>query len=258
MRVGRAVVGGQHGRRSHLGGVRVVMGILLRAGTRLRMSRVWRVDIAVAGGHDNVGELICDGDDPLSLGLVAREEFQQVLELARALLLEEALGAAGFAWVPTELGSSAVDGCVLFVDHVLPGGVNQRLVKKAIDDAGVHPVILAEARLEMAGDVLDMALAGRVEGGAEATGPVFAFSEKLDHLFGVGASLASMALLVVLIKGIGAPEAAVAAGFGAGVLSPALVKLVFVSLPVVLALKAGFTGCTPVDVLFVAGGGRDL
>lgn len=93
-----------------------------------------------------------------------------------------------------------------------------------------------------------MALAGRVEGGAEAARPVLALSEELDHLFGVRASLASVALLVMLVERVGSPEAAVTSRFGTRILAPALVKLILVALPVVLALEAGLTRGAPINV----------
>lgn len=128
-------------------------------------------------------------------------------------------------------------------------------MQQAVDDARVHPVSLAQARLEMPGHMLNVTLAGRMQGRAEAAGPVLALAEESNHLFGVGTGLAAVALLVMLVERVGAPETAVAAGLGAGILSPALVELVFVTLPVVLALETRLTRGAPVDVCLVGRGG---
>jgi hypothetical protein len=100
----------------------------------------------------------------------------------------------------------------------------------------------------MTGNVFDMTLASWVESRAEATSPVLAFSEKLDYFLGMGASFTTMALLVMLIERVGSPKAAVASRLGARVLAPALMKLILVSLPVVLALEACLTRCAPINV----------
>jgi hypothetical protein len=112
----------------------------------------------------------------------------------------------------------------------------------------VHPVTLGHTRLKVTGNVFDMTLASWVESRAEATSPVLAFSEKLDYFLGMGASFTTMALLVMLIERVGSPKAAVASRLGTRVLAPALVKLVLMALPVVLALEACFTGGAPIDV----------
>ena len=158
--------------------------------------------------------------------------------MTRILLLQESLCTSCLAGVPAELGSPAgVLG--LLADHQgIPGFVDERLMEQTVDDPRMHPVALGEAGLEVSGHVLDVALAGRVERRAEAAGPVLAFAEKLDHLVGMGAGLAAVALLVVLVERVGAPETAVAARLGARVLPPSLVELVLVALPVVLALEA--------------------
>lgn len=92
----------------------------------------------------------------------------------------------------------------------------------------------------MPGNVLDMTLACWVQSGTESTGPVLAFAQELDHLLGVGTSGAAVALLMMLVERVGTPEATVAARFRTWVLSPSLMELVFVSLPIVLALEARF------------------
>lgn len=99
----------------------------------------------------------------MSLALVTGKEFQKILELARALILEESLGAARLAWVPTELRSAAVVLRLFANDEGIPGFMNEGLVKKAIDDARVHPVTLGHARFEMTSNMLNMTLAGWVE-----------------------------------------------------------------------------------------------
>lgn len=129
-------------------------------------------------------------------------------------------------------------------------------MQQAVDDARVHPVSLAQARLEMPGHMLDVTLTGRMKGRAETTGPVLALAQEPDDLFGVRTRLAAVALLVMLVERVGAPEAAVAAGLGAGILPPTLVELVFVTLPVVLALETRLTRGAPVDVCLVGRGGR--
>lgn len=150
--------------------------------------------------------------------------------------------------MPAELGSSAIILRLLADDKCVPSLVDQGLVQETIDHPRVHPVTLGHTRLEVAGDVLNMALASRVKSRAEAAGPVLALSKELDHLFGVGTRLAAVALLVVLVERVGTPEASVATRLGAGVLAPALVELVLVALPVVLALEARLTRGTPVNV----------
>lgn len=69
----------------------------------------------------------------------------------------------------------------------------------------------------------------------------------------MGARLAAVALLVVLVERIGTPEATVAARLGARVLAPALVKLILVALPVVLALEARLARGAPVNVSLAGG-----
>lgn len=90
----------------------------------------------------------------------------------------------------------------------------------------------------MTRDVFNMAFACGVEGRAKAASPILPLSKKLDDFFRVRAGLASVALFVVLVKGVGAPKAAVATRFRAWVFPPTLVKLIFVTFPVVLALEA--------------------
>lgn len=119
----------------------------------------------------------------------------------------------------------------------------------------MHPVALGHARFKMACDVLDVTLTSRVQRRAEATSPVLTLAQKLDHLLGMWARLATVALLVVLVERVRTPEAAVAARFRAWVFSPTLVELVFVALPIVFPLKAGLARCAPVNVLLGGGGG---
>lgn len=124
-------------------------------------------------------------------------------------------------------------------------------MQQTVDDARVHPVGLAQTRLEMPGHMLNVTLACRMQGRAEATGPVLTLAEESNHLFSVGTCLAAVALFVVLVERVGAPEAAVAARLGAGIFPPTLVELVFVTLPVVLALETCFTRGAPVDVCLI-------
>ena len=112
----------------------------------------------------------------------------------------------------------------------------------------MHPVTLGHTRLKVTGNVFDMTLASWVESRAEAASPVLAFSEELDYFLGVGASFATMALLVMLVERVRSPKAAVTSWLRARVLAPALVKLILVSLPVVLALEACLTRCAPINV----------
>lgn len=141
--------------------------------------------------------------------------------------------------MPTELRTTSAKFSLLGRHESIPGPVDERLMQEAVDDPRVHPLSLAQARLEMPGHVLDVSLARRVKGRAETTGPVLALAEELDHLFCVGTRLAAVALLVVLVERVGAPETAVAAWLRAGILSPTLVELVLVTLPIIFSLEAG-------------------
>lgn len=153
--------------------------------------------------------------------------------------------------MPTELRTASTKLSLLTRHHGVPGIVDERLVQQTVDDARVHPVSLAQARLEMPGDMLNVTLSCRMQGRAEATGPVLALAQESDDLFSVRTRLAAVALLVMLVERVGAPEAAVAARLGAGIFPPALVELVFVTLPVVLALETCLTRGAPVDVCLV-------
>lgn len=186
---------------------------------------------------DDVGQFICNTNNPLGFRLISREEFEEILELAGVLLLQETLGPTSLAGVPTELGPSTKAG-LLAGDEILPSGMDERLVEQAIDYSRVHPVVLSEAGLKMASNVLDVAFTGRMQGRAETTSPKLALAQKLDHLFGVRTCRATVTLLVMLIERVGAPKAAIAARLRAGVFPPALVKLVLMSLPIILALEA--------------------
>lgn len=59
-----------------------------------------RGDLSVI--HDDICEIVRDAHNPLSVAFISREELEQILELARVLLLQESLCAARPAWVPTE------------------------------------------------------------------------------------------------------------------------------------------------------------
>lgn len=175
------------------------------------------------------------------------------MELARVLLLQETLGATSLAGVPTELGSST-KARLLAGDEILPSGVDERLVEQAVDYSRVHPVVLGEAGFKMTSNVLDVTFAGWMQGRAETTSPKLALAQELDHLFGVGTCRATMALLVMLVERVGAPKAAIAARFRARVFPPALVKLVLMSLPIILALEARVARCAPVYILLIRHG----
>lgn len=97
--------------------------------------------------------------------------------------------------------------------------------------------------------MFDVAFTSRVEGGAKAASPVLAFAEEFDNLFGVGASLAAVALFMMLVEGIGAPETPIASRFRAGVLSPTLMKFILVALPVIFSFETGLARGAPVYVL---------
>lgn len=192
-------------------------------------------------GENNVSQIVCHADNPLGLALIAREELKKILKLAGALVLEEALRTASLAGVPAELRSTTVVLWLLADNQRVPSLVDERLMQQTVNDTRMHPITLRHARFEMASDVLDVTLTRRVKSRAETTSPVLALTKKLDHLFSVGASLAAVALLVVLVERVGTPEAAVATRLGARILAPTLVKLILVALPVILALKARLT-----------------
>jgi hypothetical protein len=65
----------------------------------------------------------------LSFTFISGEELEQVLKLAGVLVLEETLGTASLAWVPTELGSSAIVLGLLAHNQSIPSLVDQRLVE---------------------------------------------------------------------------------------------------------------------------------
>lgn len=188
-------------------------------------------------GH--IRQIKGNADDPLGLALVAGEELEQILELAGILLLQEALSTSRLARVPTELGTASAKFSLFSRHKSIPSPVDEWLMQETVDDPRVHPLGLAQARLEVPGHMFNVSLARRVKGRAEATSPVLALAEELDHLFCVGTRLAAVALLVVLVERVGAPETAVAAWLGAGILSPTLVELILVTLPVILSLEAG-------------------
>lgn len=242
-------------RQRRIGGV----GILLREMRRRRHAARggFRVLRRRDGrrGQDDVSQVVGRAGDPLGLPFVARKELEHILELAGVLLFQESLGAPRLARVPGKLRPAAVVLALLAVDEGVPCLTYEGLMEEAVDDPRVHPVPLGHAGLEVASDVLDVALAGRVQGGAEPTGPILAFSQELDHLFGMGARFATVALLVMLVERIGPPEAAVATGFRTRILPPALVKLVFVALPVIFPLEAGLARRAPVNVLPARAGG---
>jgi hypothetical protein len=80
-----------------------------------------------------------------------------------------------------------------------------------------------------------------MQGRAKATRPVLALEQKLDYFLSMRASLAAVALFVMLVERVGSPEASVTTRFRTRVLPPAFVKLVFVPLPVILPFETGLT-----------------
>lgn len=102
----------------------------------------------------------------------------------------------------------------------------------------MHPIAFRQARLEMACNVLNVALAGRVQSRTETTGPVLALTQEFDHLLGMGTRRATMTLLVMLVEGVRSPETSIAARLGARIFPPSLMELVFVAFPIILALEA--------------------
>lgn len=156
-------------------------------------------------------------------------------------LLEEALGAAGLARVPTELRSASHVIGLLAVNQSIPCFVDQWLMEKAIDYTGVHPVTLGQSRFEVAGNVLNMTFSRGVESRAKAASPVFALSEKLDNFLRVRACSTAVALLVMLVERVRTPEAPIAARLWTRILPPAFMEFILVALPIVLALEARLT-----------------
>lgn len=190
----------------------------------------------------------------MGLAFISREELKKILELPIVLFLKETLGAASLTGVPAELWPPTHIVGLFAIDQGVPGFMNERLVQKTIDDTRMHPVTFSQARLEMAGNMFDVTLSGRMQSRTEATSPVLALTEELYHLFSVGASRTAVALLVVLIERIGAPETPIAARLWAWVLPPTLMEFILVAFPVVLALEASLTRGAPVDVSFAGGG----
>jgi hypothetical protein len=202
--------------------------------------------------HHNIRQVVGHADNPLGISLVAGKELQEILQLAWVLLFQETLSTASLAGVPTESRAAATVIRLLAIDKRIPSLVNKGLMKQAVDHTRVHPLSLCHTRLEMPSHMLNVSLPGRVKGRAKATSPVLALAEKPNNLLGVRTGCASVALLVVLVERIGSPKAAVAAGLGAGVLPPTLVKFVLVALPIVLAFEARLARCAPVNVLLVS------
>jgi len=129
-----------------------------------------------------VSKLVGEGHDRLSFGAGTGEELEKILELTWTLILHEALRTTGLCGVPAEIGLTSVEFIRLGHEDILPGLVDQRLVKKAVDDPRVHPVRLGLSRLKMPSDVLDMAFSRGVKGRAEAASPILSPLEIFDHL----------------------------------------------------------------------------
>ena len=181
------------------------------------------------------GYLVLHGSNLLGRLLGAVEELEEVLQVAGRLVLDVALGAAGGVEVPAERGLVAVELALLAHQELAPGLEDGGLVQQAVDDVGVHPVVLGAAGFEVLGDMLVVLLQLAVHSGAEAATPSPPLHHVLDDGVRVRARLAAVGRLVVLVEGVGAPEALVAVG--ARVLAPALVELLLVPFPVELALE---------------------
>ncbi len=222
-----------------------------RAGGQLREGSLRGLEAVVGVGH---GQVLPRYDPGLVVGQPGEEarvvagfveKLQEVLELPRALVLEEPLGVAGRLNVPFVHGlllpgEMAVEGA----HQLLPSVMHGRLVQQAVDGVGMAPVGLGATGLVVLGDVVEVAIAGGQEGGAEAAGPGGLALGELDDAVGVGAGGAAVGLAVVLVERVGAPEDTIAAR--TGVLLVPFVELVLVALPVEFALELGVAEAAPV------------
>lgn len=138
----------------------------------------------------------------------------------------------------------AVELALLADEELSPCLQDEGLVQQAVDDVGVHPVVLGVSGFEMLCDVFVVLLELTVHGGTESASPGPPLHHVLDDGIGVRASLAAMGGLVVLVESVRTPEALVAVG--ARVFPPSLVELLFVSFPVKLALESLVAGGAPV------------
>lgn len=163
------------------------------------------------------------------------------MELTRAFVFHEALRSPSLGGIPAELCLSPCEVALLLSQNILPSFVDERLVKQPINDSRMGPVRLRLACFEVPSNVLHVSFPGRMEGSTEAASPVLPLPEILDNLLGMGACLAPMRRLVMLVESIGSPEATVATRLGARILLPSLVEFFFVPLPVVLSLESRFT-----------------
>src|SRR5690606_34524191 len=101
--------------------------------------------------------------------------------------------------VPTEMSLPASKLTLLLTEDVLPSLMNERLVKKAVDDPRMRPVSLGLARLKVSRYVLDVPLPGWMQGCTETTSPVLPLPQVLHNLLRVRARLAAMRGLVMLV-----------------------------------------------------------
>lgn len=125
--------------------------------------------------------------------------------------------------------------------------VNDGLVQQPVDNEGVVPVLLVAAVLVVAGDVIEIAIPRAEKPAAEAAGPCLLAMRIPDYRIGVWTCCAAVGVLVVLVKGIGAPEDAVA--IRARIPLVPLVEFFLVALPVELALEGDIAKGAPVGAL---------
>ncbi len=107
----------------------------------------------------------------------------------------------------------------------------------------MRPIQLRHAALKVYRHVVNVPLKLAVQRGTESAAVCPSLPHRLHDHLGVRARLATVGGLVMLIKGVGAPEALVAAV--AGVFARAVVELFLVPLPIKLALECLVARCAP-------------
>lgn len=164
------------------------------------------------------------------------KKFEQVLQLPRALPLQKPLRVPRRLGIPLQHGLLAPRQMPIQLRvELLPGLDDGRLVQQPVNHQRVIPVAFVAAVLVVARDVIKVAIPAPQKGAAEAAGPGVLALRVLNDAVGVGASLAPVGVLVMLVERVGAPEDAVAVG--AGIPLVPLVELVLVTLPVELTLE---------------------
>lgn len=128
-------------------------------------------------------------------------------------------------------------------DQRLPGLYDPVLVKEPVDDVRMRPVLFRHTALKVCRHVVDMSLELAVQRRAEPAAVCPPLPHRPHDHFGMWACLTAMGRLVVLVEGIGAPEALVTAI--ARVFARAVVELLLVPLPVELALERLITRRAP-------------